>query len=227
MLLTKLCRINRHLFCGGVILIVLCWLHVVCASNALATLLSPGGSALAAAEPDPNGGAIIASLIGIPFSTATFSGTLTSEVIQGDLNNPFGPGALTFTYSLTNNAVSTGEITRITMNSFAGFLADASYNPAGGLPPTLDTRSAAGDVIGFTFVGAPFGPGTMTPGSTSALLVVQTDAKSFASTFASLIGGPVTSAASLGPAVPEPSSFVLAVVGLAGLAVWGWRRRSH
>ena len=31
----------------------------------------------------------------------------------------------------------------------------------------------------------------------------------------------------LGSTVPEPSSFILAVIGLTGLAAWGWRRRKH
>ena len=221
MLAIKTSRINRRLLRYGVLLVVLCWLHLVCGSHALATLLTAGSSTAAVAEPDPSGGILLAGGVPVPFAAATFSGTLMTEVIQGDLNNPWGPNALTFAYLLTDSATSVDELSRLTVHSFTGFQTDVSYL-LGGVSPGLITRSNNGSVVGFNF-----NPGTMLPGSSSALLVIQTDATSFAPTFASVLGGSAVTVASFTPTVPEPSSFVLAIFGLGGLAAWCWRRRSR
>jgi hypothetical protein len=207
-------------------------LFVAFASHASAALMAPGASILASPEPDPTGGVIVGSTGPLPFATASYSGTLDSTVILGDPSNPFGPGSLTFTYRLTNDAVSFGEIDRLTINDFGGFLVDASYQvPAVGLPPTLMSRSGASDVVGFTFIGAPLGAGVLTPGTVSALLVVQTDSTKFGGTLASIIDGLVTTVASFAPGglgvVPEPCCVVLAAIGFIGLAPLAWRRRSR
>ncbi len=205
-------------------------LIVTFASRASAAFMPPGASIFASPEPDPAGAFLVIGTTGpLPFATASYSGTLTSSVLLGDISNPFGPGALTFTYLLTNDAVSAGEIDRLTVNDYAGFLVDASFQvPAAGLPPTLQSRSGSGDVVGFTFVGAPLGPGVLIPGTGSALLVVQTNAMFFAPTLASVINGQVTTVGSLAPSlVPEPCSLVLAGFGIAAAALLQLRGRSR
>jgi hypothetical protein len=198
----------------------------VLAASAAATPLFPGATAFAVGEPDPTGGVLIAGGVPIPFATAQYSGTLTSSVILGDPSNPFG--GLTFTYLLTNDVTSTGEIERLTVNDYMGFLTDVSYQiPTLSTIPTLNNRSIAGDVLGFTFIGAPLGAGTLTPGSVSALLVIQTDAPAFAPTIASVIDGTVASVPSFGPLVPEPSTWALLAAGSACLLAVEYLRRRN
>jgi hypothetical protein len=224
----------RRTACRSILCSLSLVLFVTFTSHASAALMAPGASILASGEPDPTGGVVVGSSGPLPFATANYSGTLDSTVLLGDPSNPFGPGSLTFTYRLVNNAVSTGEIDRLTVNDYAGFLVDASFQtPPTGVPPTLTSRSGGpGDVVGFTFVGAPLGAGVLVPGSTSALLVVQTNAKFFGPTLASVINGQVTSVGSfapggLGGGIPEPCSVVLAAIGFIGLAPLARRKRSH
>jgi uncharacterized protein (TIGR03382 family) len=199
------------------------------APTASAAPLPPSTVIFADPQPDPVGGLVIAGGVPVPFVAATFSGLLTSTVISGDLSNPFG--GLTFTYQISNDPGSPGEIDRLTLNGFFGFLADGSFQtPAVGLPPTLNDRDAVGDVIGFTFLGAPLGAGTLMPGMTSAVLVVQTDAPYYVLSTAAIIDGSVTTAPIFAPSliVPEPATISLAALGLGALALVARRRaRRH
>lgn len=186
-----------------------------------ATVFSgPGG-------PGPVGGAVIAGGVPVPFVAATFTGTLTSSVILGDASNPFGAGALTFTYLITNDVGSPHAIGRLTVDDFSGFLTDVNYQvPAVGVAPAFFDRSAGvGDVMGFTFFGAPVGGGQIPAGFSSALLVVQTNSTIYSPTVASVIDGSVATVASFAP-IPEPSTLVLGGLGLIGLAVFALRRRT-
>src|SRR5215510_156991 len=66
--------------------------------------LAPGVTLYPApGEPDPVGGVVVGGGVPVPFAAVGFSGTLTSTVLSGDASNPFGPGALTFTYRLVNS----------------------------------------------------------------------------------------------------------------------------
>lgn len=190
--------------------------------SASAALLPPGTATFAVGSPDPTGGALIAGGVPVPFVAPTFSGTLTSSVIAGDPSNPFG--GLTFTYLVTNDPLSAHSIERLTINDFAGWLVDASYQtPAAGTVPVFNDRSLVGDVVGFSFMNPMIGFGIIAPGGSSALLVLQTNAPDYQPTIASVIDGTVASVASWAPAVPEPSSMLLAAVG-AALAAWQWKR---
>jgi hypothetical protein len=168
-----------------------------------------------------------------PFVGLGFSGTLTSRALTNDGTNPFGPGALTFTYQLTNDATSAHVIHRMTIGvgGLPG-LTDVSYQGSSpfNIAPTLADRSTA-DVIGFSFVdpipGVPGVFGNIPPGGSSKLLVLQTNSFVAHDGFASIIDGTVAHVRAYAPLrfIPEPSTFVLGALGLTTLL--GFIRRSN
>jgi hypothetical protein len=198
------------------------------ASQAHGAALVPGSVLIpSAAEADPVGATLVFSTGAVPFSVpGSFTGTLTTSVYSGDTSNTLG--GLTFTYLVTNDASSANSIGRLTVGEFAGFATDGSYQvPTTAVAPASIDRNVSGDVVGFNFVPTPVDPltGFLTPGASSSLLVVQTDATLYAPSLANLIDGGVTSVASLGPAVPEPSTVALVLGSLVSLGVYRLRRR--
>lgn len=188
--------------------------------------LPASSSIFAAAEPDPIGGTAFTSF-SFPFVAATFSGTLTFSVIDNDTTNPYG--GLTFVYQLFNDSSSSGQIERIALNGFAGASVDSSYQAFTGLAPTLNDRDVVGDVIGISFLGAPVGAGALSPGMSSAVFVLQTDAPLFSLFIASVIDGSVATVPTIGPAYfagPEPSTIALAAMALGSLAFVARPRRA-
>ena len=189
---------------------------------ARAALIAPGVSALASGEPNPVGGAVLATITS-PFANPFYVGSVTTQVIGGDTSNPFG--GLTFTYQVLVSPVSTGGIERINGLDYTGFLTDVSYLPGSGTaapPPTTVDRGATGAQVGFNFVPPPLGAGTLPPSSISPLLVVQTNAFAFAPSVVNIIDGTVTAVPSFGPAIPEPAT--LGLISLASLALARQRR---
>lgn len=187
---------------------------------AFSALLNPGSAIIAAGDLAPVGGSVIAGGVPVPFVAPTFSGTLTTSVISGDVSNPWG--GLTFTFLLHNNGAN--SIGRLTLNDFAGFLTDVSYQtPLIGQAPTFVDRSGSGDIIGFNFIPAPIGIGSLGAGADSALLVVQTNALAYRTSIASVIDGTVASVATFAP-VPEPSSLMLFTLGASAMLL-AWRKR--
>ena len=97
------------------------------------------------------------------------------------------------------------------------------------MAPTLIDRSNMGDVVGFSFL-APIPPpvnlgnGVVSPGSTSAVLVVQTDSLVFHSTVAAVIDGSTGTVPSFAP-VPEPSMLLCWRVQVSSGLVFVARRR--
>lgn len=188
----------------------------------------PAGTALfgPSTEGDPVGGTSLTSITA-GFSVASaFSGTLKSEVISGDTSNPLG--GLTFIYTLSNDGVAgPNSIGRLSLAGLSPFAIDASYQtPTSDVAPASVDRNPSGDVVGFNFVPLATDPATgfLAPGSSSALLVLQTDAVSFArGNFGSLIDGGVGTVDALIP-VPEPSTVALSLIGLAAAAVLARRR---
>jgi hypothetical protein len=181
-----------------------------------APLSDAPGSFLYPAPGEPFSGASVLSGAPVAFSGADFSGTLTSSVWKSDAN-PFGADKLTFTYLLTNNS-ETHTFSRLTISDYHGWLTDVSYDSASmGVAPTVIERPIA-DVVAFNFLY--LGDGAITPGATSRLLVVHTNATDYAATMANVINGSVAQVASVAP-VPEPAVSVL----LAASAFSLFRRR--
>jgi hypothetical protein len=223
---TSMDRRSRGFATPGVLVALSACIVIASTSRARAVLLPAGTTVFAAAETSVGGGTLLAGGVPVSVTSATFDGTLTSSVISGDANNA-DLGGLTFVYTLTNNVASPGQMDRLTVNGFSGFITDSGY-VLPGVAPGLNDRSASGDVIGFTFIGPPIGSGVLLPGQSSAQLIVRTDAHNFTSTFASVIDGSVASVLSFAPLprnAPEPSSLGLSAIGFMSLAARAWWRR--
>ena len=198
-------------------------LLLVWTATAQGVPLAPGVTVVGPPEPDPTGGNQVADLLS-PFASPPgtvlpFTGMLRTRVIANDPSNPFG--GLTFTFELQNDASSQGSIKSLLNTGFAGFFTDVSYHvPSAGMPPFTVDRDLTGNDVTWNYTTTPGGSGLLAPGTSSSLLVIQTDATQFTfSNFASVIGSTVA-VPSIGPAVPEPSG--LSAVVIAALAL---RRR--
>jgi hypothetical protein len=180
-----------------------------------AALITPGQNLFALSEAGPVGATVLATQT-IPFVTATYSGSLTSTVLTGDTSNALG--GLTFTYAIQNDANSAHAINRLAVNGFVGFATDMSFSGlSGAIAPTLNDRDAGGNVIGFTYIGAPIGPGPIAPGALTNLMVVQTNATNYRATLSNIIDGSIAVVDSFAPVViPEPvsASALLLTAGL-------------
>jgi hypothetical protein len=193
-------------------------------------LLPVGGiQSPAVSEPEPldatrlHGGTV-------RFLGSGFSGTLTSTVWMNDASNPFGADKLTFTYLLTNDAVSLYNLSQLSIASFGGAMTDVSYAPfelLGG-PPSVSLFRAARptpDLIELRFPDFSIPEdtsGLLMPGRLSKLLVVQTDATVFSGTEAvvtTFASGSAVTVHSFAPltAIPEPSTLLLTAIGAMGL----------
>ena len=185
-------------------------------ATASAATLAPGALLHPApGEAGPTGGVVLATTT-LPFVSPTYTGTLTSTVIRGDTTNPFGANALTFTYVISNGP-GTHSINRFSVNGYDGFSVDSSYQtpiPAGTVAPAYTDRETNGSSVGFSFVSAPVGAGTLGPSSTSSTLVLQTNATTFLPSLASVLDGFPAVVGTFAP-IPEPSTIMLAAVGLA------------
>ncbi|MGC3957843.1 MAG: PEP-CTERM sorting domain-containing protein [Verrucomicrobiota bacterium] len=143
------------------------------------------------------------------------SAASVSSVWAGDTSSPYT--GLTFTYQLFSSSSSVNSIDRLTLNRFAGFQTDVGYNGSG-IVPSRASRTATGELMAFVFENAFFQP-TLTPGSSSPLLVIQTDSPVWAIGNASIIDGATANVPAFVPqAVPEPATLGLVVIGLATLA---------
>ena len=213
-----------------------------------ATIVPPGTTQ----SPD------VFSTFGSPIPGATAAGTSsnTSYTLTWEADVYLGGlcgTCLTFVYQVRNE-VRPGipdAIGRITMGplagTFAGFLTDVGYaGPGfGGLdafgpgtvaPISVD-RSASGGTVGFQFAPTtPGGPGSAVgPGSTTRVLVIETNAIGYTTGSLNFIDGDVLRVTAFAPnaasgtaAVPEPTTLLLIGSGLVGLGLASRRiRRSR
>ena len=204
-----------------------------------ASLLAPGTTLPPDIFSACAGCTLDASLNSGPITVSNGQGiTLTFDVVSAvysDPSNPFGAGNLDFIYQVTS--VSGNDfIGRVTAGVFSGFMTDVGFTATGSaLPgglfvdgtqaPQLVSRSATvpnnGATVGFIYNA--LAPSTFAPGTTSTALIIQTDATNFKAGNVNLIDDVVGSTAAFEPAtpVPLPGTFLLLLLGVAGLAVLG------
>ena len=136
-----------------------------------------------------------------------------TQSVYSDPGNTWCAGCLDFVYQFTNDGGDANE--RFSMYNFAGFLIDVGTNPFGSHDPFTIDRSLGGSVIGYNFPAAD----GISPGMTTPMLVIETNARTYTKGFASAQDGTAGYGFAYAPAsVPEPSS--LALIG-GGLSVFG------
>jgi hypothetical protein len=206
-------------------------------SSASANILVPGTAGLPDIFVSSAGEVLLASL-SQPGTFTTTAGTTSFTIntaVYRDPSNIFGAGDLAFVYQIINSANSATSLERLTGTSFTGFATDVGYTVngsvlSGGLfsngtifPAQVD-RNGPGSVVGFTFT-VPGGPeGGVAPGTTSSVLVIETNATTFAAGNLSVIdGGSFTGSAfqpTGTPIVPDGgSTAILMGLGLFGIVL--------
>ena len=188
-------------------------------TNAFAGIINPGTIQIAEAELTPGDGTLVTTLAapflgGIPGNE--FSGSLVSTVFTGDASNHCK--IMTFEYQLFNNLSSKSTLNRLTLECFAPYMVDVRTEDIGSATLWSFTREAVtGDVLGANIFFA-------SPGSSSDIWVVHTDALAYSDIQGNVIDGATASVMALGPTcVPEPQTYgLLGGLGLLGLA--GYRR---
>jgi hypothetical protein len=166
-------------------------------------------------------GTLLASL-SAPFTTpnGTTSGTLVSAVFRET------GGTLDFYYQVFVNTTSTNcgtagkpacdPLSRETDTDFSTWLTQLAFRTdgstlPGGLfvngdttPQTADRNVSPGDVIGFTFNGAPT-PSSIQPGHSSNVIIISTNAVNFKAGNATVLDGSGVTVASFAPAPAPPT----------------------
>jgi PEP-CTERM motif len=195
-----------------------CALLGLAPSGLLANVLSSGDTGVA---PDaftaPSSFTILTSAPERAFSSVDFDFIADLfEAVISDPTNVFGAGDLDFIIVVGNDNDSSHNIERVTTSSFAGFKTDVGYFTGfPGIPPdTVDRLTAS--TIGFNFMGG------IAPGSDSAQIAIETNATRFTSGFLSAFNMGSATTTGFAPAVPEPSTWAMIMLGFASLAVAGY-----
>ena len=202
-----------------------------------ATIIAPGPGAFPPDIFSLSGTTLLASVTSpnVVALGGGFTSTVTAAVYS-DPANVFGAGDLDFVYQITNSPSSADAIGRVTGVNFTGFSTDVGFVVNGGsLPgglfvdgtvsPQLVDRVSA-DVVGFSFNAPSTNP--ISPGQTSTVLVIETNATNFTAGNVNLIDGDVSRVAAFQPtAIPEPASLTLLSIGIGFVAFAGVARKSR
>ena len=178
---------------------------------ALANVVGPG----AVVSPDVltlgAGSTLLADTGAQAFSTSTISGTAEEWVYADSARS----GDLTWLIEVVNSAASTDGVGRVTAANFTGFTTDVGYESGSpGTVPTNVDRSVSGGTIGFNF---PI-PG-VSPGASTALLAIETNAKQWTAGTLAVIDAQTANLAGFSPSVvPEASTWAMLLTGFAGLS---------
>jgi hypothetical protein len=210
----------------AVALVAAALLTWVCSSaRAVPIPLAPGGTVVTTQSAPPGGAALLASNSqnfasqDMPLNPngTSYTGSLTSNVFTNYPGSPFGPGFLTFTYKLSNNGPD--SLHRLTTTNFAGYLVDVEHDAISspGIVSSSVDRDLSGKIVGWNYDVNPRLPA----GTSTALLIVHTNATQYVPSLASTINSATAGVLSYGPApIPEPAALgaLAGAVAVAGLA---------
>ncbi len=151
------------------------------------------------------------------------AGTLKEVVGNNSQVSPFGPGGTIFAYSLD---ITKGDLASIAFTGNTGFgtavkVCDSGCIEGNGPVPDQVRRSSNGDQITFSF-GTPL---TDSSGGFS----IYTNATTYTDPpiFLTDSGGlTITLDGAFGPAVPEPSTWAMMILGFAGIGFMAYRRNA-
>jgi hypothetical protein len=188
--------------------------------------VTPGGPAVGVPLTSAAPGTLLAFLAS-PFSFATVAGTTSGTISSAVYRN--GSGTLDFYYQVANNAGSATALSRLSATNFVGFqtalafrldggsLAGTGFsNGTPGIIPVTGDRDASATTVGFNFVPTP--PGTkIPPGTTSAVLVISTDATNFTAGNAEVIDGGTQTVAAFQPLGVQPCTTTPPAVALTAV----------
>lgn len=189
-------------------------------TSALASVLPPASSTSVAVG-GPFGG-VLQNQVSTFVSTPTYSGWAHAAVYKNS------GGTMDFYYQFDNLADSRNGIVRITGYDYTGFTTDVYQTAAafgifqaGTQSINLADRGVSG-VVGFNFLPT----GTVSPGKTSYTGIVRTNAEYYQAGSFGIIDGFTTNAVAFAPAVPEPETYGLMLLGL-GLVGFAAKRRNR
>ncbi|MBI3229114.1 MAG: PEP-CTERM sorting domain-containing protein [Burkholderiales bacterium] len=154
-------------------------------------------------------------------STPSYSGWARAAVYDT------GTG-MDFYYQFSNLATSISGVERLTAYDYKNYAVDAYQTPtAFGIFQTgtenidLVDRGSLG-VIGFNFI--PTGSTKIQPGTSSYIGILRTNARGYTTGSFGVIDGYAGNAVAFAPAVPEPETYAMMLLGLGALSLFAKHR---
>ncbi|HJU99342.1 MAG TPA: PEP-CTERM sorting domain-containing protein [Burkholderiaceae bacterium] len=157
------------------------------------------------------------------------SGTVQSRVVRSSVD-----GTLDFYWRVISDRSSAGDIGSFRLGNFVAPEYNANWRSdgLGNVAPDAAYHFGA-PLVGYVnyIFGHTQGDPYLTPGSESYFMFLDTSATSYGKTALYDLTDPgqgniTTSYATFAPAVPEPSSYAMLLLGLAGVGLAAARRRS-